>query len=83
MMGWQWHQLDHMPRSRQITMPVIHHLVFTGRMPFLPPNQQRQSIEGSINYIKMSLLCLATTLTHEPILIILGEMSLRKEAIKR
>jgi len=48
MMGWQWHQLDHMPRSRQITMPVIHHLVFTGRMPFLPPNQQRHSIEGSI-----------------------------------
>jgi len=29
-------------------------LFFTGRMPFLPPNQQRQSIEGksSIRYIK-------------------------------
>ena len=26
-------------------MPVPHHLVFTGRMPFLPPNQQRQSTE--------------------------------------
>jgi len=24
----------------------IHHSVFTGRMPFLPPNQQRQSTEG-------------------------------------
>jgi len=24
-------------------MPVPHHSVFTGRMPFLPPNQQRQS----------------------------------------
>jgi len=23
-----------------------HHSVFTGRMPFLPPNQQRQSTEG-------------------------------------
>jgi len=34
------------PRSRQITMPVSHHSVFTGRMPFLPPNQQRQSTEG-------------------------------------
>jgi len=22
------------------------HLFFTGRMPFLPPNQQRQSTEG-------------------------------------
>jgi len=52
MMGWQWHQLDHMrifaPRSRQITTPVPHHSVFTGRMPFLPPNQQRQSTEGVI-----------------------------------
>ena len=26
-------------------MPVPHHPVFTGRMPFLPPNQQCQSIE--------------------------------------
>ena len=34
------------PCSRQITMPTPHHSVFTGRMPFLPPNQQRQSIEG-------------------------------------
>jgi len=24
-------------------------LFFTGRMPFLPPNQQRQSTEGKIN----------------------------------
>ena len=32
--------------SRQITMPAPHHSVFTGRMPFLPPNQQRQSTEG-------------------------------------
>jgi len=28
-------------------MPVPHHF-FTGRMPFLPPNQQRQSTEGTI-----------------------------------
>ena len=32
------------PSSRQITMPAPHHSVFfTGRMPFLPPKQQRQS----------------------------------------
>jgi len=31
--------------SRQITTPAPHHSVFTGRMPFLPPNQQRQSTE--------------------------------------
>jgi len=27
------------PRCRQITTPVPHHSVFTGRMPFMPPNQ--------------------------------------------
>ena len=27
-------------------MSAPHHSVFTGRMPFLPPNQQRQSTEG-------------------------------------
>ena len=33
------------PHSRQITTPAPHHSVFTGRMPFLPPNQQCQSTE--------------------------------------
>jgi len=27
------------PRSRQIAMPVPHHSIFTGRIPFLLPNQ--------------------------------------------
>jgi len=36
------------PRSRQITMPVPHHLFFTGRMLFLMPNQQCQSTEGNV-----------------------------------
>jgi len=44
---WQWHQLDQSaPHSRQITTPAPHRSVFTGRMPFLLPNQQRQSTEG-------------------------------------
>jgi len=34
---WKWYQLGH------ITTPAPHHSVFTGRVPFLPPNQQRQS----------------------------------------
>ena len=34
------------PRSTQITTPAPHHSVFTGCMPFLLPNQQRQSTEG-------------------------------------
>ena len=48
---WQWHQLGHMQLctySRQITVPAPHHSVFYKPMPFLPPNQQRQSTEGII-----------------------------------
>jgi len=47
---WQWHQQGHMQVCTSLetdTMPAPHHSVFfTGRMPFLPPNQQRQSTEG-------------------------------------
>jgi len=28
---------------------------FTGRMPFLPPNQQRQSTEGQVKALKADL----------------------------
>jgi len=56
MIGWQWHRLDHMQsfatRSRQITTLIPHHAVFTGQMPFLPPNQQYQSTEG----VELSLM---------------------------
>jgi len=45
--GISWAICKSAPRSRQITMPAPHHSVFfTGRMPFLPPNQQGQSTEG-------------------------------------
>jgi len=27
-------------------MPAPHHSVFTGRMPFLPPNQQRKALKA-------------------------------------
>jgi len=51
MMGWQWHHLDHMQiicASLQTDnhASISHYSVFTGRMPFLPPNQQCQSTEG-------------------------------------
>jgi len=36
------------PCSRQITTPIPHHSVFTGRMLFLMPKQQCQSTEGRI-----------------------------------
>jgi len=38
---WQWHQLGHMQVCT--SLQTDNHSVFTGRMPFLPPNQQRQS----------------------------------------
>jgi len=47
---WQWHQLDHMQVSTSLrtdnhtSTPPLE--LFTGRMPFLPPNQQHQSTEG-------------------------------------
>ena len=46
---WQWHQPGQMQICTLLqtdTMPAPHHSVFTGRMPFLSPNQQRQSTEG-------------------------------------
>jgi len=43
--SWAICKSAHSPR--QMTMPAPHHSVFTGRMPFLPPNQQNQSTEGN------------------------------------
>ena len=46
---WQWHQLDHMQvctllqTDNHASTPPLD---FTGRLPFLPPNQLRQSTEG-------------------------------------
>ena len=45
---WQWQQLGHMQVCTllQTITPATHHSVFfTDWMPFLPPNQQRQSNE--------------------------------------
>ena len=46
--GVSWAICNYAPRSRKTTTPAPHHSVFfTGRMPFLPPNQQCQSTEGT------------------------------------
>ena len=42
-----WTTCKSAPPSRQITMPAPYHSVFTGQMPFLPPNQQCQSTGGT------------------------------------
>ena len=50
---WQWHQLGHMQVCTSLqtdnhasTPPLSF---FTGRMPFLPPNQQHWSTEGNVD----------------------------------
>ena len=47
---WQWHQLGHMQVCTSLQTTDNHATpttqFFTGRMPFLPPNQQRQGTEG-------------------------------------
>jgi len=50
MMGWQWHQLDH-TQIICTSLQTDNHastspLSFTGRMLFLPPNQQLLGTEG-------------------------------------
>jgi len=57
---WQWHQLGHMQvctllqtDNHASTSPLMF---FTGRMPFLSPNEQRQSTEGTVIAIKYALL---------------------------
>ena len=46
--GISWAICKSAPRSRQIPRQHPATQFFTGRMPFLPPNQQRQSTEGTI-----------------------------------
>ena len=47
--GISWAICKSAPRSRQITTPAPHHSVFTGQMPFLLPNQQRQCTESKLD----------------------------------
>ena len=62
--GISWAICKSAPRSRQIITPAPHYSVFfTGRMPFLPPNQQRQSTEGNSNYMQLVELHQNSTLS--------------------
>jgi len=53
---WHWLQLGHMQVC--ISLQTVNHAntsplgFFTGRMPFLPPNQYRQSTEGITTHSK-------------------------------
>jgi len=45
--GISWAVGIYLHLAADITTPAPHHTVFTGRMPCLTPNQQRQSTEGT------------------------------------
>jgi len=63
--GISWAICKSAPRSRQITTPAPHHSVlFTGRMPFLPPSQQRQSTEGTHYYFIELIILLLSSWCH-------------------
>ena len=55
---WQWHQLGCMQACTSLqtdnhaSTPPLK--CFTGRMPFLPHNQQRQSTEGMYSVLKIA-----------------------------
>ena len=65
---WQWHQLGHMQvcillqtDNHTSTPPLCF---FTGRMPFLPPNQQRQRTEGKT--VRNKRICYVMLLPLHP-----------------
>jgi len=69
---WQWHQLGHMQvctslqTDNHASNPPLK--FSTGRMPFLPPNQQRQSTEGTVNKAYLSDITVANiyqSFTHK------------------
>ena len=70
--GISWAICKSAPSSRQITTPAPHHSVFTGRMPFLPPNQQRQSTEGTKCLPKQSTSIDEVKVDRKPVGICLG-----------
>jgi len=57
---WQWHQQGHMQVCISLQTDyhtsIPPHSFFTGRVPFLPPNQQRQSTEGITSHYKMMIM---------------------------
>ena len=68
---WQWHQLGHMHVCTSLqtdnhasTQPLSF---YTGRMPFLAPNQQRQSTEVAKVTIESEKLQVLNRSDFEPV----------------
>ena len=83
----QWHQLGHMQVCTSLqtdnhasTPPLCF---FIGRMPFLPPNQQRQSTEGITspwNFVtnsRLSKFCHGKSITLSTKLVVVGRVCWR------
>jgi len=77
--GISWTICNSAPRSRQITTPVPYRSVFTDRMPFLPPHQQRQSTEGIICHDNSATnpqqieVCVKKHINHNTAAVLSGE----------
>ena len=57
MCEWQWHQLDQMQVCTSLqTDDHATTLPLTGHLPFLSPNQQRQSSEGYATMVVMMMM---------------------------
>ena len=76
---WQWHQLGHMQvctllhTDNHASTPPLP--FFTGRMPFLPPNQQRQTTEGrtKINMLQKMLYMISSRSLADGISLLVGK----------
>ena len=73
---WQWHQLGYMQvctllqtDNHTSTPPLCF---FTDRMPFLPPNQQRQSTEG---VLRRSRKCCRSKLLHTELVLVVLQVA--------
>ena len=78
---WQWHQLGHMQvctllqTDNHASTPPLK--FFTGRMPFLLPNQQRQSTEGQI----VIIIVPRVIITHVLIIVTLSRKRSRADLL--
>ena len=72
MMGWQWHQLDHMQssatHSRQITTPTPHHLIFY--RPDALPDAQLTMSEQKLEKMEVEIVVIMVAIAVAAVLLI-------------
>ena len=65
--GSSWAVCKSAPRSRQITTSAPTSQFFTDQMPFLPPNQQCQSTEGTDVFLFTKMLNATLTVVEKKV----------------